>query len=190
MVSSSDRSPRRDLTARGIEREVADPQHLVVARHARAAQQRTKARQQLVERERLHEVVVGAGVEPGDPVAHLVAGGEHEHGRAVAPLAQAPARGEPVDVRHQHVEHDHVGLRLQHRHERLGAVAGGDDVVALEGEGPHEGVAHALVVLGHEHPARGTVLRAGAERHVVAPPSVDGSDRGKLVHAPVVRAAR
>ena len=68
------------LAARGIEREVADAQHLVVAGHARAAQQRAQARQQLVERERLHEVVVGAGVEPGDAVAHLVAGGEHEHG--------------------------------------------------------------------------------------------------------------
>ena len=98
----------------------------------------------------------------------------------------ATARGEAVDVGHQHVEHDHVGLRLDHRHERLGAVAGGDDVVALEREGPHERVAHALVVLGHEHPARGPCSRSLNAMSLPHPRST-GRIAGKLLHAPVVR---
>ena len=38
---------------------------------ARAAQQRAHAREQLAQRERLDEVVVGAGVEAGDAVVDL-----------------------------------------------------------------------------------------------------------------------
>ena len=79
---------------------------------ARAAQQRAHARQQLAQRERLDEVVVGAGVEARDAVVDLFAGGEHQHGRPVAALAQAPADLQAVDVGHRHVEdHDLVGRR-------------------------------------------------------------------------------
>ena len=52
-----------------------------------AAQQRAQPGQQLLERERLGEVVVGTRVEALDPVTHGVAGGEHEDGYAVAHLA-------------------------------------------------------------------------------------------------------
>ena len=66
--------------AERVEHEVADLERVVVAGDAGAAHQRAQARAQLVERERLHEVVVGAGVEAGHAVGHLVAGGEHEDG--------------------------------------------------------------------------------------------------------------
>ena len=48
----------------GVEREVAEAQRRAPAvAGRRAAQQRADAREQLLERERLDEVVVGAGVE-------------------------------------------------------------------------------------------------------------------------------
>ena len=78
--------------AQRVEGEVGDAQQLLGApdtlvRRSRRAQ----AGEQLVERERLREVVVGAGVEPGDPVRDLVAGGEHEDRRAA--LARRAAGG-------------------------------------------------------------------------------------------------
>ena len=47
------------------------------ALRAVAAQQRLEARGQLGDRERLDQVVVGAGLQPGDAVLDLVARGEH-----------------------------------------------------------------------------------------------------------------
>src|SRR5256885_7612461 len=47
----------------------------LLARHL-AAQQRAQAGQQLVERERLHQVVVGAAVKAADAVLDRVTGGE------------------------------------------------------------------------------------------------------------------
>ena len=48
---------------------------LVALRRYDAAQQRAQPRQQLLQGERLGEVVVGSGVESLDPVADRVAGG-------------------------------------------------------------------------------------------------------------------
>ena len=80
----------------------------VVAFDRPAPVERPQPRQQLVEVERLDEVVVGAGVEPGHAVGHAVAGREHEDRRAQAVLAQPAAGLEAVDLRQVDVEHDHV----------------------------------------------------------------------------------
>ena len=58
--------------------------------------------------EGLGDVVVGASVEGGD-LAVLGAGGREDDDRDVAPLADPPAHGEPVDVGEPEVEHDDVG---------------------------------------------------------------------------------
>jgi len=50
---------------------------------------------QLLQREGLDEVVVGAGVEAGDAVGHGIARGEHEHRRLVAVGAHAPETSRP-----------------------------------------------------------------------------------------------
>ena len=73
-----------------------------------AAAERAQPRDELGERERLDEVVVGAAVEAGDAVLDRVARGEHEHGRPDAVVAQAAADLEAVDAGQHHVEHDRV----------------------------------------------------------------------------------
>ena len=79
---------RAQVEAQILERERLT-RHVVLL--AGAPQQRAYAREQLAQCERLDEVVVGAGVEAGDAVVDLLARGEHQHRRAVAARAQAPA---------------------------------------------------------------------------------------------------
>ena len=131
----------------------------VGVRAAGAAQERAQPRMQLLERERLHEVVVRAGVEPGDAVADGVARGQHQHRRVVVGRPQAPADLEPVDVRHQHVQHDGVGGVQREAVERLGAVGRELDVVALQPEGPLEGRANGRLVV-HDENAHGESVPA------------------------------
>ena len=70
-VSSIGSLAAPDLARARVELEVGEPQHLAVVPLGRPAEQRAHAREQLLERERLRDVVVGAGVEPGDAVLDL-----------------------------------------------------------------------------------------------------------------------
>ena len=74
--------------ARLVEFEVADRDDVVAVRRP-AAQQRVQPGDDLFERERLHDVVVGARLQPRDPVADLVAGREDAHRQVVPGRAQA-----------------------------------------------------------------------------------------------------
>ena len=97
-----------------------------------SAQQRADPGEQLLERERLDEVVVGTGVEAVHPVAHAGARGQHQHRHAVALGPQAPAGREAVDLGHQHVQDDHVRLGRADLPQRLGTVLRQVDGVAFE----------------------------------------------------------
>ncbi len=119
-----------------------------------APQPRAHACQQLLERERLDEVVVGARVEPADAIGDRVARCQDENRRAVAGGAQPAADLEPVDVRHQQVEHERVRRRHRHRVERGAAVGRERHLVAVEPQRPVDGVAHGGLVVGHEDPHR------------------------------------
>jgi hypothetical protein len=68
------------------------------------AQQRPHARQQFVEIERLDQVIVGACIEPGDAIAHHIAGGERQHGHLVAAGAQIGQQLQAVAPRQAKVE--------------------------------------------------------------------------------------
>ena len=75
----------------------------------RAPQQRAQPGDDLLEAERLGDVVVAAGGQPGDAVLDGVPGGEEQH-RHVRVVAAQPAQHlEAVEVGQHHVEHDGVG---------------------------------------------------------------------------------
>ena len=148
-VSSMPAAVAGDRVLRRVELE-AGVVELLADRAAGAAQQRSQPRAELLERERLDEVVVGAGVEPLHAVRDGVARGEHQHGRAVAGGPQAAADLEPVGLGHQDVEDDRVGRLVGERVERLAAVGGELDAVAVHPQRAVERVADARLVVDHE----------------------------------------
>src|SRR4051812_42039454 len=132
-----------------VELQVADDQRRAAPRRA-PAQERAQPRQQLLEVERLDQVVVGAGVEPLDARVDRVARGEHQD-RHVAVGAQAAGDLDAVDLGQPQVEHDGVGLEHRGLVERLAAVGGEADVVALAAQRPAYDVADVGVVLDDQH---------------------------------------
>ncbi len=75
---------RRTSRAAGFSAEVGEAAAAPLASSpplAGAPQPRPHPRQQLLDRKRFGEVVVGAGVEGLHPLAHRIAGGEHQHRR-------------------------------------------------------------------------------------------------------------
>src|SRR5262249_31162546 len=101
---------QREL-GRGEFDRAATPQHLVPGRvqgqvpdgehhgtcRGPSAQQGPQPREELVEREWLHEVVVRASVQPADPVLYRVPRGHHQHRSPPAGTPQTPAYLETVD---------------------------------------------------------------------------------------------
>ncbi len=134
-----------------IERQVGEPEHLARLLGERAAQDRAQAGEQLLELERLRQVVVGAGVEPLDPVADGVARGQHQDRDAVAAAAQPPGDVEAVEAGHHHVENERVGGARVDGRERGVAVGGELHLVAGDLERALQRFAHGAVVVYNEH---------------------------------------
>ena len=76
---------------------------------AGAAHERPQPGHDLLEAERLGDVVVAAGRQPGHPVLDGVAGGEEQDRDVLAVGAQLRQHGEPVEVGQHDVEDDGVG---------------------------------------------------------------------------------
>ena len=117
--------------ARRIENDLAQRDRFVVARRngALTAQSRLHAREKLVKRKRLGNVVVGAQLECQDLVDLLILRGQHDD-RHGAKLANLLAGFDPIEHGQHDVEHDQIRLlALCHRNRRA-TVAGGNDGVA------------------------------------------------------------
>ena len=69
---------------------------------------RADARRQFGQVEGLHEVVVGPGIQPFDPVRHLVERGQDDHGRHVAARAQGFEKADAAAVGQHQVEQDQI----------------------------------------------------------------------------------
>ena len=114
------------------------------------------ARDQLPGRKRLGHVVVGAQREPQDLVAFLDPARHHDHGdRGELRVLLEPAAHFPsVELGHHDIEEDHVGAGVAGETERVGAVAGDHDVVALFGQLISHQLRNVLLVLEQEDPTR------------------------------------
>ncbi|KGC71300.1 hypothetical protein DP56_5938 [Burkholderia pseudomallei] len=94
--------------ARGdVDRELAElHERIRIARIA--ARDRAHARGQLGQVERLDQIVVGAGVQPRDPVRDLIERGQDDDGHRRAARAQLAQEIEPTPVGQQQIEQDQI----------------------------------------------------------------------------------
>ena len=118
-----------------IEREIVDfdlSQPTLAGRDA--TKDRLDARQQLLEAERLGDVVVGAEMQALDPVGRRVASREEDDRRRHAVTAEPLDDLDPVDAGHGDVEDDEVGAGRHDLGERLATVGRGVDLEADEAQ--------------------------------------------------------
>ena len=106
-----------------VEAQVADREHRRPLGRA-APGERPQPGEQLGERERLRQVVVGAGVEAADAILDRVARGQHQHRRPDAVRAQPAADLDAVHAGEHQVEHDRVVLGRARHPQRVFAGAG------------------------------------------------------------------
>jgi hypothetical protein len=127
---------------------------------AGATEHRTDPHRQLARAERLGHVVVGADLEPRQPLVLLAQRGQHHH-RDGPPLAQPPADLEAVDAGQHQVEHHQVGGALGDHAQCLVAVADALHAVAVAHQVALDYVRHRRVVIDHDDPAGQVKLAAG-----------------------------
>src|SRR4051812_11659894 len=87
------------LARRRVDEHVGEAERSVA--RPGASQQRAHAGTQLLDRERLDEIVVGAGVEAFDAVVDGVARRDDEDRHGIVATAQRAAHLDPADLRHQ-----------------------------------------------------------------------------------------
>jgi hypothetical protein len=116
--------PTAHLASARVERQVAEAEDFVVSTRRGPPQQGAHPSEELLEGERLHEVVVGTGVEAVDSLSDRSPGREHEHWRPVTGSTKSPAHFETVQARHRDIEHYGVsgtlGVRRQAGHPVFG----------------------------------------------------------------------
>src|SRR5436190_1624278 len=147
------RSAPLHVVERGIEAEIPDLEHrrpLLTP----AAEEGADAGVQLLEGERLRQVVVRAHVETAHAIVDGVSRGEHQDGRPRSRLPETPADLEPVGSRsvrvEDHVEHDRVVGVLGRHPERVFAVRRDVHRVALLHEAAPKEAGHLHGVLDDE----------------------------------------
>ncbi len=120
------------------------------------AQHRLHARHQRRLVDRLGQVFVGAGVEPGDDVLAVGLRGHQDDRRERHLLVRLDALGDldAVELRHHDVEQDQVGQMLLGGDERLLAVGGLQQLVAVDAEPRDQNVAVGLVVVDDQDTRR------------------------------------
>jgi hypothetical protein len=150
--------PRPHL--REVDRDVSKLQLIDVG--TGSSQHRADACQQLLELERLGDVVVGAEREAADLVGLLPHRGQKDDRRAGA-LPPAGADVEPALAGKRHVEQDEIGREVSYRVCRGPAVRDALDVESLEREVVAENAREHRVVFDDENPPlHGFTLPSGA----------------------------
>src|SRR5690606_414291 len=115
-----------------------------------AAVQGLEPGEQLGEREGLDQIVVGAGLEPGDALADAAAGGQHQHGCAQAGVAPATKHAGAVEIRQHPVEDDRVVVDVAGLAERLLAAGAQVDAVTLFAQALDQDLGQAVFVFDEQ----------------------------------------
>ena len=162
-----------DVVRLAVEQDVAERERVAAILWLAAPQHRLHARDELARRERLRDVVVGADLEPDDPVGLLVARGEHQD-RNVRAGAHLAADVEAVLARQADVEQhepDRMPLELD---QRLVAVPHPDHAVAVARQVAADELADRRLVLDEEdcpgHTVEGT--QRTTRTRTAGPPSI------------------
>ena len=153
--SSIGRVADEDLVGVLVHRELAGADDRVLVGLHRAAQDGLDAGDDLVEAERLGDVVVAADGEAGDLVLGVVLRREEQDRRGVAGAAEALGDAEAVHVGQHDVEDDQVGLLFEDRGDRLRTVADRAHGEAGEAEAGGEEVADVRLVVDDENAGSG-----------------------------------
>ena len=106
----------------------------MLSRHGRtraSPDHRAKPREQLAKIERLREIVVGTAVEPGNPIFHSIARGQHQHWHGDPRRRSSRHTCEAARARQHHVEHDGVVIGDRCLINRRVAVAGEVDCIRV-----------------------------------------------------------
>ena len=126
-------SQYQDLARVRVYPQSVEGEHPLISTSGRffhAPQDRGDPRSQLAGAKRLHDVVVRAKRETHDSLLFLAAGREHDQGHP--PVCPHPAAYlQAADLGEHKVEYDEIGFALSKDLERLFAVGGRDDVVAI-----------------------------------------------------------
>ena len=174
-----------DPPGRGVERQVARGEDGRALRRP-PPEERPDAGEELVERERLREVVVRAGVQARDAVLHAVARREHQDRRPSVRRPQAAADLDPVDVGEHQVEQDHVVVVLDPEPRPVLAVRRDVNGEPLLLEPAPEQRGHLRAVLDHQRTHRPSMLPSDEERmrELRSGPAVAGTSGSRSRGAP------
>ena len=145
-----DRAPvEQHAPGRDVDDEPVDADDLRRRRGPRAAEDRAHARHDLAHAEGLDDVVVGAELEPDDPVGLRPAGGDHDD-RDVRAAPQLSADVAAVAVGQAQVEQHEVGPLLGGGAQRVGRRGGQDRAEPLALERVPERLRDRRLVLDEE----------------------------------------
>ncbi|CDN45284.1 hypothetical protein BN871_HA_00060 [Paenibacillus sp. P22] len=114
-----------------------------------AAQQRAHPREQLLERERLHQIIVRAEIEPLHAVMDIVLGGQHQDRHGAAAFPDAPAYFPAVHLRHHDIKDQQLRIGSEQRLQPFQPVAGRRDLVSLERQAAAQHGCNLLVIVYH-----------------------------------------
>src|SRR5581483_7932811 len=145
------------LPPREVEHERTGSDEVPVVGKRPATELSAHAREQLVERERLRDVIARSEIEA--PQLRLqVTACRQDHDRHLRPLrVQLAEHGEPVDRRQQQVEHDEVPRIAERQAQAFATVLRRSDGVALGLEAPGEERQDSRFVLDHEDTHRSPI---------------------------------
>ncbi len=139
-----------------IEHQVGDLEHFRPHLATFAADQRAQAGFQLLDRERLGQVVIGAETEAGELVVQRVACREHQHRGGLARIvAQATAHFDAIQARQHQVEHHDVIAVFRRKAVAIQAVLCIVDFKAATFQVFPDHLGDVAVVFDHQHQAGG-----------------------------------